>query len=1160
MKSFPEFLCGVGRLAGRLFGSRPQTAFKSAAIGESQSTLHSIPTLLNSRSVATLAVICGCVSVNGQTLLDSFADGNFSASPAWGGNTTLFTVVANSDAAAGATGSQTLRLNTTAVSATDYLSTQIASWGNSQEWGVWIGRRAQAFTAANQQYVWLYANEATLNNATVDGYRLAIGDDAGGDEIRLEYVVNGALSATVITSSGSFANGATDVGILVRVTRSSSGAWVLTTSTVPASGNGAIATDVPNAANCTVSQGSATHNTLVPAANGYLGVAALHSTGANAIIGAEWDQFYFTIDPSTPTATAATSVTSGGFSANWNAASGAAGYRLDVSTATDFSSFVTGYNNLDVGNVTTYAVSGLSGGTAYHYRVRATNSAGASASSSTIDVTTSAGATPKITVTLPGQSSANTGAATAQTAGTAFNITLTATTDGTTTDTSVNTSKSIIFTGPTGSPSYPGTVSFSSGVGTANITLTAAETTTITASNSTDSVGGTASSSLTVNPGAINSYVVTAASPQTAGNAFNVTVTAKDANNNTVTTDSSTVVTMTSGGSVQFDSNGDSTFGDNTKPLASGTFTISVRDNVAETTTVTATDANSKTGTSGSIVVNPIPIYRSKADGVWNTTVTWEYSTDGGASWANAVSTPTSLDGTITILHLVTNTASVTVDQVVITNGGTLALNTAFTVSNGTGDDIDVLTNGVFVLTSTGVSPSFNSGSTAKIEPGGILRVAATGVTANGAGVNGANFVYTTGSILDFAISSTFSASGVTYFPNADATTVPVFRVSLLGGNPGGGNATIVNGILEAVTNITWTGAGAKVFRNGVRGIGNVTQSTAGLIVISGATAELGGLGTLALGASGLLITNGSTVTLSSDKALAGAGALTNAGTLDLNGKNLTNTTAPVLIGTLLTGVDRNGGSPLAGKIVLSSGTLSFGGTLTVTNTGATLTGGEVFDLLDAGAFSGSFTVTNLPTLGGGLNWYAGNLGVNGTLTVNRAPTAGNTTSNCTPGLSTIVQITGAGGLTGDADGNTLTIALGSSPTQGTNLLFTAGGVSYIYYQNTNAAAGSDSFGYTVSDGKGGTASGTITINVVQPNGQTLNSLAAPEVIGAGPDVRLKFLGIPGYSYALEETHDLTPPITWTIVLTNIASGNGLISFTNTPSGGSDFYRTRWVP
>ncbi|MCA3067817.1 MAG: T9SS type A sorting domain-containing protein, partial [Rhodocyclaceae bacterium] len=87
-----------------------------------------------------------------------------------------------------------------------------------------------------------------------------------------------------------------------------------------------------------------------------------------------------------PAASAATTITQTGFTANWNAVTGATGYRLDVS-ADNFATFVTGFSDKAVSG-TSDAVTGLAANTAYKYRVRAVNANGTSANSNVIDVTT----------------------------------------------------------------------------------------------------------------------------------------------------------------------------------------------------------------------------------------------------------------------------------------------------------------------------------------------------------------------------------------------------------------------------------------------------------------------------------------------------------------------------------------------------------------------------------------------------------------------------------------------------------------------------------------------------------------------------------------------------------------------------------------------------
>ena len=93
--------------------------------------------------------------------------------------------------------------------------------------------------------------------------------------------------------------------------------------------------------------------------------------------------------PAVPTANSASGVFQESFSANWITSSGATAYYLDVATDTGFTTFVSGYNALNVGNVSVYSITGLTCNTTYYYRVRASNACGTSIHSNTNTTTTS---------------------------------------------------------------------------------------------------------------------------------------------------------------------------------------------------------------------------------------------------------------------------------------------------------------------------------------------------------------------------------------------------------------------------------------------------------------------------------------------------------------------------------------------------------------------------------------------------------------------------------------------------------------------------------------------------------------------------------------------------------------------------------------------------
>ena len=139
-----------------------------------------------------------------------------------------------------------------------------------------------------------------------------------------------------------------------------------------------------------------------------------------------------------------------------------------------------------------------------------------------------------------------------------------------------------------------------------------------------------------------------------------------------------------------------------------------------------------------------------------------------------------------------------------------------------------------------------------------------------------------------------------------------------------------------------------------------------------------------------------------------------------------------------------------------------------------------------------------------------------------------------------------------DADADTLTVTSCSTSTNGVTPAITGG---LFYYYNTNRV--NDQFGFVVTDGYGGSATGSVKI-VFFPFLVGQNGTFAV----AGGKVNLQFYGISGYPYAIERSTNLT---TWTVILTTNAPASNVFKYQDTFSDlgtppVSAYYRLKYNP
>jgi autotransporter-associated beta strand protein len=235
-------------------------------------------------------------------------------------------------------------------------------------------------------------------------------------------------------------------------------------------------------------------------------------------------------------------------------------------------------------------------------------------------------------------------------------------------------------------------------------------------------------------------------------------------------------------------------------------------------------------------------------------------------------------------------------------------------------------------------------------------------------------------------------------------------------------SATLKNAVTNSgpAATLTLSGSGIYAYGDGSTNNSGIITGPISLMITGSGTQTLGdtntytgnttvNAGTLALSGTGLInktpvitVAAGATVdasartdgtlTLSSGQTLNGSGTVK--GVLTVTSFStvapgsaaglgvLTVTSSATLGGTNVMKLNKTSGT---NDVLSVGGTLTYGGTLNVTNLSGTLAAGDSFKLFNASVYAGSFTTTNLPMLGSSLVWDTSAL-ANGSLNVVSKP------------------------------------------------------------------------------------------------------------------------------------------------------------------------------
>jgi len=496
--------------------------------------------------------------------------------------------------------------------------------------------------------------------------------------------------------------------------------------------------------------------------------------------------------------------------------------------------------------------------------------------------------------------------------------------------------------------------------------------------------------------------------------------------------------------------------------------------------------------------------------------------------------------------------------QVHIDGGGILPLLTGLANSSGANFTIDVNNNG-------------------GVGTGGMVQFNGTPGTANGTNnfTGGNGYSVYVDSINSQSGSATTPAGNITFNPTTASLTIGKIQGTkhnstltdtyILDGSATG------NAVTGIIANST-AGAPTVIIKQNTS-----TWTLLGTNTYSGATTISGG--TLVVGATGVIPIN--TVSVATNGTLGGNGLIMGAvvvagggsftpGTSGAIGTlTISNTLTLAANSTNVFRVSRNSGT-LSQDAVAGAMSVTAGGALNITtaNGSDALQDGDTFTLFNVQPLS---TFSTLPTFAnGGTNWWTTDNYK--TVKYNLWPTAGTATYHHNRGIRQMFTVADLlTHVTGATSGKTITLmslagyadltaiqTLPSGATLQANGLLSSGSTLILY--TPASTDNGDSVSYVISDGRGGTPSGTVSLVA---DAGTVFGQQSPQLTADGNGhITIKFYGVPGYSYYVQRADD----VNFTQNVTELGpksatTSNPIISVTdNITANGQAYYRLEWRP